>query len=730
MNHPVVLRVKPLKSLENLKGSTNHNQRRANLTDSNIDSKRDHLNQVLFGSADVESDAAKMLSKYKLAHSKGTPFAEMILTANADYFDKISPDWKKGIYTREFHNWIESNIQFLKAEYPGLINVTLHMDETSPHLHCVIAPVAKYQINFRRGSKDVERIHYNHVFGDDASVISKARITQDSELTKLGQLQTKYADAMSHLGLTRGVKNSKSINITPSEFRQKMSETHLDLPIVTTDKVKLGIKDYAKMAVGSDTDKSKLFKLRHEELENFYETAMEILPSYQAKSLAHDILKPRLEDSVDLNREKDLIITKLKSDLENITKEHGLTKLQIDSLRKSPMLDIAQSIGYTGGITWRNAIDMLKDIGDLDYKNSVAWLAHHFGKDVAKGAIVQNAYHTSDIALSNTSVIQKTKHEVKTAGIICKQLDALRADKYRVTLSVSSDAIQEEGEKVLRTYNLGKGAGVDGSEVFYSRDDIVSKIPLLSRENARGYNVFITPLSDSYTYMLIDDMTDKTHSDLISSGYCLSTLTRTSPKSLQGVITLRNTDVGSELSSGVRNAVFAELNANFGDANIQGQIHPLRLAGFTNRKEKHKDITTGNYPFVTLEHYARNTCAKTAELAKVITNYTSLKKAPTRDISSKYLDSIIEVRSANHDSGSPIPAIIANDAIKFYRWVRMRYTDAINMSSADWMLAKRFESRGIDKSMIAKVLLAYSPDIENRHSNAIEYAHKTAFKPK
>ena len=171
MSSQVSCRVEPVKTDEKLAGLAAHIDRTQIKPQEHIDATRTPFNRVLVGSGDVFGDVKAMIGKYKKAHKDTTPCAELVLTAKREWFDEISPEWRKGVFTPQMQNWIDSNLQFLKDAYPGLVSADMHLDEEAPHIHAMVVPLVTYRISYRRGSKEVTRIAYNRVFGDTQQVL-------------------------------------------------------------------------------------------------------------------------------------------------------------------------------------------------------------------------------------------------------------------------------------------------------------------------------------------------------------------------------------------------------------------------------------------------------------------------------------------------------------------------------------------------------------------------------
>lgn len=716
MEYPVVLRVKPIDTPEALDGAHKHQLRERDEPELHIDAARTKFNRTLFGTGNIRSDVESQVAKWDKAHARTTTCAEMVLTANADWFDQISPGWRENKISPKMQQWIDLNMSMLREKYPGLASVTLHLDEVAPHIHALIVPVATYDISFRRGSKTVTRIAYNKVFGDDAQVIAKARKTGNSELTKLGRLQTEYAKVMKPVGLVRGVRNSKAEHVTPSEHRQAINTPLPALPAVKTVVPSKTSSDAVLEAAGITTQRKRLEDKRNAEVRARLKAERKQLDQLRQRSIEFDKLKPIVQQQKELLMEKDEIILALQAKVAELDKDISVAKSTVDALRKTPLHDIAERLEYDGPMQWKGAIDMVKELGKLSYADAVAWLYHEFGEGVAVAAAVDETArmataHVARIARDNAPR-PMLAHELVKQEAITKQLDGLQADRYRITLM---------GEEAgLPSYNLGKPRDKTAVERFYSKDEILSYIPLLSRENARGYNVFVTPFSDTKHYILVDDLSDGSYDKLLADGFTPSVVLQSSPKSKQAVLVIP--DPEHKEAKPVLNALFTDVNRTYGDPNIQAQVHPFRLAGFTNRKQKHVDPSTGRSPFVLLLKHAHVLCKATTRLLDAIRAATTLAPRPTATAKREVAELIDALDMTQRVA---IPTDLVATATRFYQWINDRYGPSANLSVADWMLSQRLRKAGHGDEMIARVLLSHSPNIEARHADAGKYARRT-----
>lgn len=156
-----------------------------------------------------------------------------------------------------------------------------------------------------------------------------------------------------------------------------------------------------------------------------------------------------------------------------------------------------------------------------------------------------------------------------------QQHEALQAPAYRLTLTARHENLQ--------TFNFGKGKAEDGGEKFYTAEEVDALLPQLSRQNARGYDIYITPISDQRHYIVLDDTDADRLRDLHQrTGITPALVQESSPGNLQAVIVADKHPGPHEQSNA--NYLVQGLNKQWGDPKFTGVIHPFRLSGFMNQK--------------------------------------------------------------------------------------------------------------------------------------------------
>lgn len=709
----VVCRVAPLKP-GNLRGAHVHQTRTHAADMPNLDPTRRHLNRYLHGSGNVLGDVHAVLDAHPLAHPHGTVCAEMILSADDDYFDAICPGWREGKTNKRLEDWISRNVEWLKATYPGLASATLHLDEGAPHIHAMVVPLASYEQKYRRGSKQVTKVHYNRVFGDDAQTIGLARQMRNSELTKLGRLQTAYGLVMKPCGLVRGVKNSRAVHQDIREYQALVNTPVITPRIPDLKVIERSVTDALKSGIGITSDTDKRIASANDELVKYKKDLRIYQKQLASKAKEYDGMKAQTEQMRTQLVLKDDTISKL-------TQELDLSKEQIARLRKYPLQDVATALNYDESLTlddgkprWRNAIDMVKEVAGLDYAQSVAFLYHELGIDNALDAA---SSHALDVVHDNVKSVESrksprpyTKQEFAIRAELDKQLTHLDSKAYRITMFHAVDK--------KMTYNLGKGKGPDGTEMFYEKDEVLDLVPKLNNENwRRQYNVFVTPIDPDKHYLLIDDLNVNTLDTLKADGYVPNMVHQSSSASIQAVIVLPK----NQVDKGVGNALFMELNRRYGDVNIHGFVHGFRAVGFRNVKQKHQNQTTGYFPAVRLMERVQGLCSKALEACRVIALATAAlapgqAPAPSRKALERH---IYDLAPCDVDDST------AAYATRFYEWCRDRWEGNVDWSRADWMLIQRMRKAGHSAELIGSTVQACSPGLDERHADRQRYVSAT-----
>jgi hypothetical protein len=141
---------------------------------------KERIDQGFNGKRKIRTDAVKYL--------------QIILSGSHEDMKNIEKS-KSGL-----ENWTTENLKFIAQKYgeDNIVRFTLHMDETTPHIHAVIVPLTK---DGRLSAKDVMGDH-----------------------EELSKLQTEYANAMKPFGLERGLEGSRAKHDSVKEYYARVNQ--------------------------------------------------------------------------------------------------------------------------------------------------------------------------------------------------------------------------------------------------------------------------------------------------------------------------------------------------------------------------------------------------------------------------------------------------------------------------------------------------------------------------
>ena len=228
MSTPTVLRVQPVYEKTNgqkrtLAKTDGHNHRKDGDL-KHVDPSRTHLNRTLLGTNDIVADVQNITNQYARSSKKGPICGELILTANADFFEKLSEAEKV--------KWAKDSLAWAIAEFDGkgqgrVANCTWHRDEKAEHLHIVVVPVASTVTGNQHRQNTITAINYSAVLGKPPG--GEKNIPPAER--RWGLKQTNYANFMAEMGhdLIRGVRNRKLKNKTPTEWQIELNARFVNL---------------------------------------------------------------------------------------------------------------------------------------------------------------------------------------------------------------------------------------------------------------------------------------------------------------------------------------------------------------------------------------------------------------------------------------------------------------------------------------------------------------------
>jgi hypothetical protein len=131
----------------------------------------------------------------------------------------------------------------------------------------------------------------------------------------------------------------------------------------------------------------------------------------------------------------------------------------------------------------------------------------------------------------------------------------------------------------------------------WDHDALVRSIGWLRHENRDGRNIYVRPKGE-HNLSLVDDLTRTAVDEMMRSGFRPALIVETSPGNFQAWLK-HPEQLSKEMGTAAARALAEKFSGDRGAADWR---HYGRLAGFTNRKSRHRDATTGMHPYVRLVH--------------------------------------------------------------------------------------------------------------------------------
>lgn len=323
-----------------------------------------------------------------------------------------------------------------------------------------------------------------------------------------------------------------------------------------------------------------------------------------------------------------------------------------------------------------------------------------------------------DLAAPVTSVSSKNKSSniLKKESAWVSQHKALKADAYRITL------IGRNGQK---PWVLGKSK--DG-EKFFNADEVKAKIPLLSKKNAEGRDIYITPRALNHHYIVLDDLTPGSYKEMLGNGYKPNLVQESSKDNYQAIFRVPMS--GDKDDRKIANKIVVGLNKKYGDPKFTGVEHPFRMSGFSNKK------ATRNNFFTQLITSAEKACERiisllNQELNKVIKQREAKKanEKPLKKVALDYEQERIDKMNSVGKNTKTSSAVFARNWSKWHGLARKNGW-AIDFSRIDFSATKDMIKGGYNDTEIKIAITDCSPSILNRKHDIQDYCDRTVVNAK
>lgn len=303
-------------------------------------------------------------------------------------------------------------------------------------------------------------------------------------------------------------------------------------------------------------------------------------------------------------------------------------------------------------------------------------------------------------------VSEKSK---KIENLFAQYHAAVGAESYRLTVRYNKN-----GEE--RNWIVDKPKG--GVSKGFAPEEIKERAYMIAKFDNDGKTIYYTPLSAKMHHILLDDVTPENMKRLLDDGYEPASVIMSSPNNYQCILNVPKLD--GRYDKEIGNKLMRELNTKYGDPKISGSVHPHRVPGTRNCKEKHRR-EDGTFPEVQLVTVKNRICSKS--LKRTTELLEEAKEAEKRREES--IRKAMAMRITESGTLPPYDAYVihAKDLIG-------HYGEITNWSLLDAKVAERMYVTGYTIPEIASAITSGSPDVrpadhKNKH-NWQAYGKKTA----
>lgn len=206
-----------------------------------------------------------------------------------DLLFTASPEFFAGDFTgKKFNRWKDQTIQWIEENYGGkenIVNLTVHLDETTPHISCQTVAIHNGKLNAK------------HFTGGTRN--------------RMSELQDSYAASVSHLGLKRGERGSLATHETVKKYYARANEAEAN----ASDQLRVG-----SFEVELDEPRKKGW-LKEESQQDYFERHFEQI-------------KPKIQALIDENRRLRSEVVALQREVNHWRGARAWTKKKAENLQK------------------------------------------------------------------------------------------------------------------------------------------------------------------------------------------------------------------------------------------------------------------------------------------------------------------------------------------------------------------------------------------------------------
>lgn len=258
------------KSVGNEAAMTDHIERK--VIHPNVDPERVYLNRELVEFPEGVNNRTEAirhrLENAGLTRQVGKNQVQVIrfmLSGTPEDMKRIENDGK-------LDDWCRDNMDWLKKTFgeENVVAATLHLDETTPHIHASVVPIVRGERRQKQPGK--KKPGQETAKGKPKRQYKKKdpnrpRLCADDIMArdKLVEYQNIYAQAMAKYGLQRGIKGSDARHVTLTEFYRNQAVESQNLQ--TNIELLLAVENAKRSTIEELKQKEQEAKLKSEQAE-------------------------------------------------------------------------------------------------------------------------------------------------------------------------------------------------------------------------------------------------------------------------------------------------------------------------------------------------------------------------------------------------------------------------------------------------------------------------------
>ena len=299
-----------------------------------------------------EREDRKKTFNQMLNKSKSVVADELLFTATHNFFNNMTRD--------DIKNWANTCMEFVYKDLgytkEQILHASVHLDEETPHLHCVVVPLVK---------------KYDKRTNTERFTISKKQYIKDK--VHLSELQDKYYKRLTNKGydLERGIKGSnaqhqnvKELKKTTKYYENKVNTLNKKLDNAINDfetKMKttkniLFDKEYVKVKKDTFECMNKVI-IESQKIMEFQPKIEQLFTEVKKFTKSHKTLE---KENQNLQKEVKSLITRN----ENLSEENSKLKNYIDIILMAIKRFFRKILQYGNEIIKAETVVQIKDYYD------------------------------------------------------------------------------------------------------------------------------------------------------------------------------------------------------------------------------------------------------------------------------------------------------------------------------------------------------------------------------